>query len=600
VRRLRPTALALLVLVGGWLAAGLVTAGPASAHASLVSSTPADGDRLDSSPDRISLQFSEHISLGPGYARVLDAGGARVDSGSPSVSGDVVTIPLRAQLGRGAYVVTYRIISADSHPVAGAYSFAVGGAALVSAQSVAAQTPTNSGVAFLLPLFRWIGYAGLALAVGLPVFLLVCWPSGWTSARLRRLTLWGAAAVTVGALAGYLLQGPYAAGSGLGSLLEGSLLSATAQSGAGVLLLVRAVLGLALLGLLATVWRRGEPPDQWRTAVGIVLALGLVGTTAGIGHAVAGSATGLAFLSTFVHVASMTVWLGGLTGLLAGALRTGVPLAEITGALPRFSRLAFGAVSALVVTGVLQAVREVSTPAALFTTEYGWILTAKLIVIVVVLGAAGVSRVWVQQHLGGGRRPDGRRRVTAQAFAAEPGSAGSAAVGVADAGGAGAGLPDRVQREATAALPSLRRSVLVELALAAAILALSGVLVGEAPASASAAPQPIDRVLVLRGNSGNEGSVEVSVAPASPGTNSVHVFLFDASGAPAQPAGIQVTLTDQARSIGPLDVKLQPAGPGHYTADAMSIPGAGSWTLAVIVRLDEFTAVTASTTFPVR
>jgi copper transport protein len=274
----------------------------------------------------------------------------------------------------------------------------------------------------------------------------------------------------------------------------------------------------------------------------------------------------------------------------------------MAGALPGFSRLAFGSVSALVVTGIIQAVREVSTPSAMFTTEYGLILTAKLVVVVVVLGAAAVSRIWVQQHLGiGGHRPDGRRRVTAHAFAADSRDEVEAgAVGLADAAGAGSGLPDRVQREATAALPALRRSVLVELALAVAILALSAVLVGEAPASASSAPQPIDRTLPLRGSSGSDGTVEVSVVPASPGTNSLHVFLADGSGEPTQPAGIQVTLTNRAESVGPLDVPLQPAGPGHWTADAMTIPGAGSWTLTVIVRADEFTATTASTTFPVR
>jgi copper transport protein len=255
-----------------------------------------------------------------------------------------------------------------------------------------------------------------------------------------------------------------------------------------------------------------------------------------------------------------------------------------------------------VVTGIIQAVREVTTPGALFTTEYGLILTAKLAVVVVVLGAAAVSRVWVQQHLGSGHRPDGRRRVTAHAFAAsEDGDDGEAvAVGLADATGAGSGLPERVQREATAALPSLRRSVLVELALAAGIIALSAVLVGEAPASAAGAPQPIDRTLALRGTSGSFGSVEVSVAPASKGTNSLHVYLFDSSGQPTQPRGIEVGLSNREAQIGPIDVKLLPAGPGHFTADAMSIPGDGTWTLTVSVRVDEFTAATAATSFPVR
>ena len=79
-----------------------------------------------------------------------------------------------------------------------------------------------------------------------------------------------------------------------------------------------------------------------------------------------------------------------------------------------------------------------------------------------------------------------------------------------------------------------------------------------------------------------------------------HVYLFDGSGQPTQPAGIEVGLSDRAAQIGPIDVKLLPAGPGHYTADAMSIPGKGDWTITVTVRVDEFTAATAATSFPVR
>jgi copper transport protein len=221
-----------------------------------------------------------------------------------------------------------------------------------------------------------------------------------------------------------------------------------------------------------------------------------------------------------------------------------------------------------------------------------------------VLAAAGVSRVWVQQHLGvGGRRPDGRRRVTAQAFAAasaeEDEETPGAAVGLAEAGGAGVAMSRRVHADAAADLPALRRSVLVELALAAGILGLSSVLVGESPAAAAAA-QPVDVTRPLQGTAGTDGRVEISVAPATAGVNSLHLFLFDPTGQPTQPAGIQVSLTDRADGIGPLDVILQPAGPGHYVADRMNIPGTGTWTLTVTVRVDEFTATTAHTTFPVR
>lgn len=591
---------ALLALLCGWLVAGVVTAGPASAHAALVSSTPADGARLDSSPRRIDLQFTEHVTIGPGYARVLDSGGHPVDTGAPAVHGDVVSIPLRQKLATGGYVVTYRIISADSHPVSGAYAFAVGNGPLLSAQAIRPTTSTDPGIAALLPVSRWIGFAGLSLALGIPAFALACWPAGWGSRRLRLLATRGALAVTVGAVLEFLLQGPYTAGSGLGSLVDPALLATTAGSAPGAAMLIRAVLGLAMVPLLGAAFSRGTPP-QWAAAVGAILGLGLVVSTAAVGHAVAGPWVWGALPSTAVHVAAMTVWLGGLVGLLGAVLRRDAAVADVAAAVPRFSRLAFGAVSALVVTGVVQTVREVPTPGALFTTEYGQLLVAKICAVVVVLGAAAVSRVWVQQHLGvGGRRPDGRRRVTAHAFAAEEEEEkAAAAVGLAGAGGAGVGLPRRVRASAAADLPSLRRSVLVELALALAILAVTAVLVGESPVAAAPA-QPIDVTKPLVGTAGTSGTVEISVAPASPGVNSLHLYLLDAQRQPTQPAGIRVTLANRARSIGPIDVLLTPSGPGHYTADAMQIPGAGDWTLTVIVREDEFTAVTASTTFPVR
>jgi copper transport protein len=581
----------LLALLGGWLLAWVVTAGPASAHATLVTTDPGEGARVAQAPSAVTLQFSEGVSLGAGYARVLGSGGERVDTGTASVDGDVLSIPLRTRLPDDGYLVTYRVISADSHPVAGAFSFVVGAGDLVPTGAAGAQDRTDPFVGGGLPVTRWIGFVGLALAVGIPVLALRCWPGGWASARLGRMATWGAVAVAVGALGSFLLQGPYAAGSGLGSLGDPTLLQATLASEAGRALLVRFVLALALAALLWRVWRRVEAPATGRVVIGGLLAAGIVVSAAAIGHPVAGSWPGLAIPVTAVHVAAMATWLGGLAGLLAGVLRADVPADDIAAAVPRYSRIAFASVVALVVSGTVQAVREVESPTALFVTAYGWVLVAKLVLVAVVLAAAGVSRVWVQQRLGVRRsRPRGRRSVTAHAFAA------AADDGVA----AAARARGHVQSENAAEhVPSLRRSVLVEAAVAAVVLALSAVLVGLPPARAAVA-QPVDAVLQLEGAAGPSGSVQVSIDPARPGPNTLHLYLFDDSGALIQPVGITVSLTEASQQIGPIDVKLQPGGPGHYVAEGMDIPGAGTWTLAVSVRTDEFTATTASTDFPVR
>jgi len=145
----------------------------------------------------------------------------------------------------------------------------------------------------------------------------------------------------------------------------------------------------------------------------------------------------------------------------------------------------------------------------------------------------------------------------------------------------------RAQADGAAAdLPSFRRSVLVELVLAVVVLGVTSVLV--------------DVTVPLQGSSGEEGSVQVSVDPASPGPNVLHVYLFDDAGQLTQPAQIAVTITEPEQQLGPIDVALVPGGAGHFVGDGMSIPSAGTWTLTVTVRFDEFTARTASTDFTVR
>ncbi len=153
---------------------------------------------------------------------------------------------------------------------------------------------------------------------------------------------------------------------------------------------------------------------------------------------------------------------------------------------------------------------------------------------------------------------------------------------------------------AVADVGPFRRSVLLEAGLLAVVLALSAVLTGTPPAR-SAAAVPFAATLEMQGAAGADGSsVQVSVDPARPGPNVLHVYLFDPSGRLTQPAEIRVTLAEEQQQIGPLEVDLVPAGPGHYSAEGLEVPGAGTWTLVVAVRLDEFTATTARATFPVR
>ena len=110
---------ALAGLLIGFFAVLAGPASPASAHAALANSDPANGTIVPDAPNKITLNFTESVQLLNGKIQVLAPDGSRADQGEPVAEGSSVTIPLRSGGGRGTYLVSYRVVSADSHPVAG-------------------------------------------------------------------------------------------------------------------------------------------------------------------------------------------------------------------------------------------------------------------------------------------------------------------------------------------------------------------------------------------------------------------------------------------------------------------------------------------------
>src|SRR5690606_27997031 len=141
-------------------------------------------------------------------------------------------------LPEGSYAVSFRVVSADSHPVVGALVFGVGVAAgsLDDVKLAPAQDPVVSAV---FSVARWTSYTGLALCAGGLVVLALCWPAGWTNRRARRVLVSGWAASLAGAVAVLLLQGPYAAGRPLSELTDATLLTATLDTDYGRFVLAR-------------------------------------------------------------------------------------------------------------------------------------------------------------------------------------------------------------------------------------------------------------------------------------------------------------------------------------------------------------------------
>lgn len=175
-RRIRKPLTALL-LVGTVLALLLGGAGSASAHATLTKAEPADVSVLKTAPKQITLTFSETVSLSDGSLRVLSPKNVRVDRGAVTHAGkkaDTARVMLRGKLPEGTYTVSWRVVSSDSHPISGAFTFSVGQPSATTA-AVPTESPDDTAASRVYDVFRYVAYGGLALLIGVALFALVCW-----------------------------------------------------------------------------------------------------------------------------------------------------------------------------------------------------------------------------------------------------------------------------------------------------------------------------------------------------------------------------------------------------------------------------------------
>lgn len=550
VPSLRVVPRALRVALGVGLALGLVLiAGPAEAHAVLEGSTPGQGALVASEPTDVTLTFDEAVTTLPTSLQVFAPDGSRIDRGTsrhPSGTAKQIAIDLGSTAQRGTFLVAWRVISADSHPVSGAFTFSVG---TTSKAPVAPSSTGSRPVAWSLGAARWLGYVGSALLLGVLVVVAWCWPQGRSSRVVRRLLWSGVGAFALAVVLELLLKGPYDASLGLSTVGRSDLVRevlGTTYGRAAVVQLVLVGVG-ALLIARAPRW----PVTVWALLVGVTFAFA--------GHAAAGSQRALAMLSETVHALAASIWLGGLVVLLAVVLR-GTD-AEALPVVRRFSRLAFGCVSALVVTGLFQAWRGVGWSwGALAGTTYGHELLFKLAFVLYVLFLAGLSRAWVW------------RKVTLVVHAA-----------TATASPAGSPPQEGIEL--------LRRTVAGETLGVLVVLALTSGLVATEPAKTAYHPTTSADLVILG------DTVQVSAVPVGDRQVDLHLYLFDKSGQPTNPSEVDAAVT--LGSVGPLAVRLDDAGPGHQTG-VVSVPIAGTWKLAVTVRTTAIDEGTKTVDLPIR
>ncbi|MET7742155.1 copper resistance protein CopC [Streptomyces sp. NPDC005385] len=263
----------LLLLFLAVAAALLAGAAPASAHAALTGSDPQQGTVVAKAPTQISLTFSEQVSMNDSSLRVLDPKGKRVDTGAPSdLGGSTYGMKLHAGLPDGTFTVTYQVVSADSHPVSGAFTFSIGAP---SQTSVAASGQEVGGgvVGFLYGAGRYFSYAGFILLVGGAAFVLGCWQRGSGVRPVQRLVVAGWLTLTVSTLALLLLRGSYVGSGKVGDIFDLNLLAHVLQTKSGAALVSRLLLLAAAALFIAVLFGAYAKRDEDARAAAEALAV---------------------------------------------------------------------------------------------------------------------------------------------------------------------------------------------------------------------------------------------------------------------------------------------------------------------------------------
>jgi len=544
-RALRPAAIVVLSLA---FASG--PAMPAAAHAVLLEAQPADGAVLAAAPAEIALRFNEIVT--PVFVRVLDPAGQEVvGAGNATATDETVHLYLPASLRDGTYVVSYRVISADSHPVGASLMFAIGppGTTIGALPPVRAEDVIWQALALA---DRALLDAGFLIAVGGALFALVLL-RGREMPRGPRITVYAAALVaSAAALAGIGIEGGLATEAPLSGLAAGALWRAGAATSVG-----RSVVVL-LLGLAVLAAGLGRDGMRRRILVpaGAALAVAAYAVT---GHVAITNPRWLSAPALWLHVLCVAFWVGSLIPLLR--MLRGAP-AGVAPLVARFSRAATVAVALLVVAGGTMVALLFARPADLIDTPYGMRLAIKLGLVMALLSVALANR------------------------------------GV---------LTPALRRGAPRAMLWLRRSVVLELALMAAIVATTVTLGQATPPRALAAQAAAMRMAAADAGPGYAVAIAdrslftlLAVDPARPGRNRVRLDLADLRDKPVAALELTLSLGNAALGIEPSEHAAARAGPGIYEIDDLSIPASGNWTFSIAALVSDFDRRIVTTEVPIR
>jgi copper transport protein len=402
-------------------AASLTLPAAAWAHAALLQTTPVASRIVNTPPKEVLLRYSEAVEPRFAIVSVTNAAGEKETNGAPSRSpanADTLVVRLK-KLAEGWYLVYWRVISVDGHPVRGAFTFAVGPNAGPAPQFVIPSISETAATPKLVTA-RWLAFLSLMAAIGLFVLrVVVARPAvaRVPGTRLRSVTIAFGVASFVGLLAipVYLLlsTAEFALRSfwSFGALFPLVRVSAFGRSWLDLEL----VFGLFVAAAAVAIWL--DQPERRQRSIAAVLALaGALGAAAACllvpglaGHAAQTSPRGLSLAFDWFHLVAGSLWVGGLIGLvvLAASLPAARRVAALVVCVPRFSNLAFVSVLVLIGAGTGSAVQHMPTFASFWQTSYGKSLLVKIGLLAAALLLAAVNLLRnVPRFKASGTRPE--------------------------------------------------------------------------------------------------------------------------------------------------------------------------------------------------
>jgi copper transport protein len=534
---------------------GLLAFQTAWAHATLVRSDPAANSGLVTAPAEIRLWFSEPVEPQFSGFTLLESSGKTIDTLTSQVDpADAKQMFMQSgSLPGGLFTVVWHVVSAaDGHATQGSFAFTIGN----DASATGTSTPTAEIIPADNALIRWFNLLSMSLAMGSIGFVLFVWTpaiqnqSGPLERRMNRLIWAGWVLLGVASVLMLLLQVSLAAQvSILSAISHPALMQVVTKTRFGTLWLVRMTLWL-LLGLeifLATVQKNRA--FYW---LALVFGSALLLTTSLFSHANAAQDSASAVLNDWLHLTMTALWIGGLVQFLnvfSLVRRTITPVLptfdKLVGYFSNFARVV---VAGLIITGLYAAWLQVGSVEALVSTLYGQALLVKLVLILPLLGVAGINLWFTHRGLQAGQIIwAGRLRVL---IAAE---------------------------------------VILTLCILVAVGAMTSIspsrtVLAQRALTASPASKPIEETQMS-----DAMHVQLRIEPGWVGSNTFTLTLSDHHGKPITDASLlRLRFDHQRQDLGESELRIQPpdngSATGTYHAAGANLSQEGTWRIRMTVQ----------------